>query len=253
MDIRPIDADNHYYEPLDAFTRHLDKAFKNAGRAPGAGRQARRAAHRRPGQPLHPQPDLRPDHRPGLPRPALPRADPRGREPGRAHARSSRCRPSTATATRASPSPTRRDSMRVLLFPTLGCGVEEALRHDIPATMASLSAFNRWLEDDWGFSYRDRLIAVPMLSLADPDAALARAGLADRARRAHGARPPRPRARPERDRAVARRQAARPGVGAPRRGVDPGRLPPRRQRLQRASPPRGARAPPSRASATRTS
>ena len=26
MDARPIDADNHYYEPLDAFTRHLDKA-----------------------------------------------------------------------------------------------------------------------------------------------------------------------------------------------------------------------------------
>jgi predicted TIM-barrel fold metal-dependent hydrolase len=61
----------------------------------------------------------------------------------------------------------------VLLFPTLGCGVEEALRRDIPATMASLSAFNRWLEDDWGFSYRGRLIGVPMLSLADPAAALA--------------------------------------------------------------------------------
>ena len=42
----------------------------------------------------------------------------------------------------------------VLLFPTLGCGVEEALRDDVPATMASLSAFNRWLEDDWGFSYQ---------------------------------------------------------------------------------------------------
>ena len=50
--------------------------------------------------------------------------------------------------------------------------MEEALRHDIPATMASLSAFNRWLEEDWGFSYRDRLLGVPMLSLADPDAAL---------------------------------------------------------------------------------
>ena len=61
----------------------------------------------------------------------------------------------------------------LLLFPTLGCGVEEALKGDVPATMASLSAFNRWLEDDWGFSYQDRLIAVPMLSLADPDAALA--------------------------------------------------------------------------------
>jgi predicted TIM-barrel fold metal-dependent hydrolase len=60
-----------------------------------------------------------------------------------------------------------------LLFPTLGCGIEEALREDVPATMASLSAFNRWLEDDWGFNHRDRLIAVPMLSLADPEAACA--------------------------------------------------------------------------------
>ena len=60
----------------------------------------------------------------------------------------------------------------MLLFPTLGCGVEEALKHDVPATMATLSAFNQWLEDDWGFSYHDRLIAAPMLSLADPVVAL---------------------------------------------------------------------------------
>jgi predicted TIM-barrel fold metal-dependent hydrolase len=39
--------------------------------------------------------------------------------------------------------------------------------------MASLSAFNRWLEDDWGFCHQGRLLGVPMLSLADPDAALA--------------------------------------------------------------------------------
>jgi predicted TIM-barrel fold metal-dependent hydrolase len=39
--------------------------------------------------------------------------------------------------------------------------------------MASLEAFNRWLDDDWGFSYRDRIIAAPMISLADVDAAVA--------------------------------------------------------------------------------
>jgi predicted TIM-barrel fold metal-dependent hydrolase len=59
-----------------------------------------------------------------------------------------------------------------LLFPTLGCGVEEALTGDVDATMATVSAFNRWLEEDWGFSYQDRIIAAPMLSLADPDAAV---------------------------------------------------------------------------------
>jgi predicted TIM-barrel fold metal-dependent hydrolase len=39
--------------------------------------------------------------------------------------------------------------------------------------VASLTAFNKWLEDDWGFAYQDRLFGVPMISLADPDAAVA--------------------------------------------------------------------------------
>jgi predicted TIM-barrel fold metal-dependent hydrolase len=59
-----------------------------------------------------------------------------------------------------------------LVFPTLGVGVEQGLRHDPDATMACLSSFNRWLEEDWGFAYQDRIFAAPMLSLADPDAAL---------------------------------------------------------------------------------
>ena len=33
MTDKPIDADNHYYESLDAFTRHLDKKFRDTRRA----------------------------------------------------------------------------------------------------------------------------------------------------------------------------------------------------------------------------
>lgn len=31
LDYRAIDVDNHYYEPLDSFTRHLPKEFKRRG------------------------------------------------------------------------------------------------------------------------------------------------------------------------------------------------------------------------------
>src|SRR5512139_2101414 len=34
MDFKPVDADNHYYEPLDAFTRHLDRKFAWRGVRP---------------------------------------------------------------------------------------------------------------------------------------------------------------------------------------------------------------------------
>ncbi len=119
-----------------------------------------------------------------------------------------------------------------LLFPTLGCGVEEAPADDIEATMAALSAFNRWLEEDWGFDYQDRIFAAPMLSLADPDAGGGRSRLAHRARRPHGARPARAGARSPRDRPLPRPQGPRPGVGPAGRGGGPCGLPPRRQRLQ---------------------
>jgi predicted TIM-barrel fold metal-dependent hydrolase len=33
-------------------------------------------------------------------------------------------------------------------------------------------AFNRWLEEDWGFAYADRIFAAPYLSLADVTAAI---------------------------------------------------------------------------------
>jgi predicted TIM-barrel fold metal-dependent hydrolase len=60
------------------------------------------------------------------------------------------------------------------MLPTFACGVEEALKHDIEATMASVHAFNRWLDEDWGFDRPDhRIIAAPIISLADPVAAVA--------------------------------------------------------------------------------
>ena len=38
----------------------------------------------------------------------------------------------------------------VWLFPTLGILYEELLKHDVEAVTTLFSAFNRWLDDDWG-------------------------------------------------------------------------------------------------------
>ena len=131
----------------------------------------------------------------------------------------------------------------LLMFPTLGCGIEQVLRDDIPATMATLHAFNRWLDEDWGFAYQDRIFAR-----ADAVARRSRrrdrgARLAARARRAHRAPPAGAGARPGNGRG---RSFGHPElttrVGAARRGVDPGRVPPRRQRLRDVRRRRGARA-----------
>lgn len=172
MNVRPIDADNHYYEPLDAFTRYLDKAFKHRGVRPV--QEGKRVEILIGGKVNRfiPNPTFNPIIVPGcldaLFRGQIPEGvNPRELmkvEPLRAEYRDRDKRLAVMD---------EQGLQAALLFPTLGCGVEEALRHDIPATMASISAFNRWLEEDWGFSYEDRIIAVPMLSLADPEGAVA--------------------------------------------------------------------------------
>ena len=61
----------------------------------------------------------------------------------------------------------------MLLFPTLGVGLEGALCNDPEAAAAVFSAFNRWLADDWGYRYEGRMFAVPYVPLLDPVAAAA--------------------------------------------------------------------------------
>ncbi|MBX3314221.1 MAG: amidohydrolase [Actinobacteria bacterium] len=59
-----------------------------------------------------------------------------------------------------------------IMLPTLGVGMETALEHDPAACVAAFRAFNRWLEEDWGFAYQERIFAAPYLTLIDPDAAV---------------------------------------------------------------------------------
>ena len=59
-----------------------------------------------------------------------------------------------------------------LLLPTLGVTIEHFMKEDPVQTYANLRAFNRWLEDDWGYAYQGRILAVPLFSLLDIDQAV---------------------------------------------------------------------------------
>ena len=109
--------------------------------------------------------------------------------------------------------------------------MEEALRDDLPAARAAFRAFNRWLDDDWGFHYKERIFAAPYLTLSDVDETVAELEwVLDRGARivifqygpgAHA-----------RGLQVARRSGVRSDLGAHRGGGHRRRLPRRRQRLQ---------------------
>ena len=171
LGFRPFDADNHYYEATDAFTRHIpdDMARRCMQWAELGGKQRLLVGGKV--NSFIPNPTFDPVSKPG----ALDMYF-RGKVAGG---------DIRAMFGELDPLPAEyhdRDARLALMdtqgldgaffFPTLGVGMEEALRHDVVALCAAFSAFNRWLDDDWGFAYRNRIYGAPYITLADPEWAL---------------------------------------------------------------------------------
>ncbi|MFZ0902824.1 MAG: amidohydrolase family protein, partial [Mycobacterium sp.] len=171
---KAIDVDNHYYEPLDAFTRHLDKKFRRRGvQIFSDGKHTQAIIGDRVNR-FVPNPTFDPIIEPGCLDLLFRGQIPEGVDPASLM---------KVERLEAHPEYQNRDARiavmdtqgieTVFMLPTFACGVEEALKHDVEATMASLHAFNLWLDEDWGFDRPDhRIIAAPIISLADPDKAL---------------------------------------------------------------------------------
>jgi predicted TIM-barrel fold metal-dependent hydrolase len=60
-----------------------------------------------------------------------------------------------------------QDVEACLMLPTAGVGVEPQLRETPEVLYPSVRAFNRWLEEDWGYGAERRIYGAPILSLFD--------------------------------------------------------------------------------------
>ena len=170
--MRAFDADNHYYEATDAFTRHVDKRMQSRcmrwAEIDGKQRLLVGGKINR----FIPNPTFDPVAKPGALIDYF-----RGK--------TSITNLHSAFGELDPIQPAYRDpAARVELmdaqgldaafvFPTLGVGMESSLAHDRDALLAAFAGFNRWLLDDWTFNYHDRLYATPYLTLADVDWAVA--------------------------------------------------------------------------------
>jgi predicted TIM-barrel fold metal-dependent hydrolase len=171
MDYRAFDGDNHYYEALDAFTRHLDPrlgprviewATINGRSYHVIGGRVSRAVTNPTFDPVSPAGALSHYFR-GNPEGKSPLEYLREREPIRPEYRDRDRRLEVMDA---------QGLDRIWLFPTLGMIYEELLKQDPEATAMMFRAFNRWLEEDWGFHHAERIFAAPYITLADVDAAV---------------------------------------------------------------------------------
>ena len=169
-----FDADNHYWETSDAFTRHRDPKF--ADRGVTARRRRRQAAlhvRRRAAPSDHPGPGdvhLRP--RPGRALRLLRRQERQGPRRQRARVRGPSEHPEWFDRDARLRCMDEQGVEAAWLFPSQGVCMEGPMQPDIEASIHILRAFNRWLDDDWGFAYQNRIFAVPFLTLSDVDQAV---------------------------------------------------------------------------------
>jgi predicted TIM-barrel fold metal-dependent hydrolase len=176
LDFRPFDADNHYYEAEDAFTRHVEPEMaKRCMQWADVGGKRRLLVGGKINK-FIPNPTFDPIARPGSLEDYF-----RGRNEAGVDLKEMF---GDLEPIADHPAYRRRDARvalldeqgldGALLFPTLGVGMQEALRRDVPALHAAFRAFNTWLDEDWGFDRGDgRLYAAPMIAFADPDRAAA--------------------------------------------------------------------------------
>lgn len=160
------DADNHMYETIDAYTRYLPEKYSEAlkfveinGRKKLQILGTVTETIPNPTYEVIPTPGAWADYFRGI--------NPDGKTL-RELADPIRC-----------PDEFRRPDLRLALmdrqgvdgtvmFPTTAGMLEERTKSDTELTHAVTHAFNRWLLEDWTFNYRNRIFAVPAISLNDP-------------------------------------------------------------------------------------
>lgn len=167
---KPFDADNHYYEAPDAFTRHVPKEMQP--RCVQWAEIGGRKHHIVGGKLAHAvsNPTWNPIAKPGAISDFL-RGNPEKKSPKELMGDREPL-PDYYMDKDARVAKIEEQGLEgVWLFPTLGVLYEELLKHDSEAVTTLFHAFNRWIEEDWGLAYKNKIFGSPYIALCDVNAA----------------------------------------------------------------------------------
>ncbi len=168
-----IDADQHYYEPDDCFTRYIDPGFRDRAITVVRG-QSKYAQVHFMGKRLKffSAPPGEAAGKPGSLKEFF--QNPSG--PGALISGGTvPCQEFPESMIRDVRMGTLREQnvQATVMLPSLAVGVENELRDEGPETVfANITAFNKWVNDDWGWNHQDTIFSSAMLSLADIDMAV---------------------------------------------------------------------------------
>ena len=166
LDFKIFDADNHYYELEDAFTRFGDEKVRRHVRWVQDGKRRHVMFGNRLSTGV-PNPTFNPIARPGAFHDTLKRLEVGGRATSETYGE---LEPLPAEYRDRDLRMLRLQEQgveRVFLFPTLGQCVEHLMYDDVDMMYRIFRSFNLWLDDQWGFSYQDCLYTPPIIPMLD--------------------------------------------------------------------------------------
>lgn len=169
---KAIDFDTHYYEADDCFSRHIDPKYRDDALTPRA-TDGRGTVWTMGQEPMTFLP-------PGIPQDFVPGPGlVAGLFNGNDDVGSAANLLEGVLVTKEHPELFDRQTrlrfmddqgvQAALAVPTVGVVVEQDCLARPDALCANFEAFNRWVEDDWGFGADGRIFGVPMLTLVDVD------------------------------------------------------------------------------------
>jgi predicted TIM-barrel fold metal-dependent hydrolase len=166
LDFKIFDADNHYYELEDAFTRFGDEKVRRHVRWVQDGKRRHLMFGNRLSTGV-PNPTFNPIAKPGAFHDRLKRLEVGGRATSETYGE---LEPLPAEYRDRDLRMLRLQEQgveRVFLFPTLGQCVEHLMYDDVDMMYRIFRSFNLWLDDQWGFNYRDCLYTPPIIPMLD--------------------------------------------------------------------------------------
>lgn len=164
------DADNHFYETTDAFTRHLPQEYRRAIQYVQVAGRTKIAIRGKISEYI-PNPTFDVVASPGAWEDYFRGVNPEGKSM-RDLANPIRCPDEFRVPEKRLQLLDQQGIQAAMMFPTLASLLEERMKDDIALTHATIHAFNRWILDEWTFDYRGRIFPVPVVTLPDVDAAV---------------------------------------------------------------------------------
>lgn len=168
-----FDADNHFYEPPDAFTRHLEAKYRDHAFVSGRSELLDTAD----GEATHLPTMFGSDVDEGVPTPGenLVKLNPlRGLDDEQRQqvvATFRELRPAFEDREQRLALMDRQGIEAALVYGGTVSTVEHYLYGDPDVLWANVRAYNRWLDDDWGYARDGRLYCPPLIVLTDVDEA----------------------------------------------------------------------------------